>query len=97
MVKVHLRSFAASALANVGRHASAKRASITVKESDVGVQVVISDDGRGGADPTRGTGLRALFDRVGAMGGQLSIDSRLDTGTRLEATFPVAPEARGSD
>jgi signal transduction histidine kinase len=47
------------------------------------------DDGPGGADPARGTGLRGLADRVEALGGVLRVDSVPGAGTRLEAELPV--------
>ena len=49
----------------------------------------VGDDGQGGAEPERGTGLRGLADRVQAVGGQLDIDSDGRTGTRVRATIPV--------
>ena len=50
------------------------------------------DDGAGGAELARGSGLRGLADRVEALGGQLLLDSAPGTGTRLRAEIPVAPE-----
>jgi signal transduction histidine kinase len=51
--------------------------------------VEISDDGAGGADPERGTGLRGLRDRLEARGGRLRIDSPEGGGTRLAAEIPL--------
>jgi signal transduction histidine kinase len=48
----------------------------------------VSDDGAGGADPSRGSGLRGLADRVAALGGALSVDSPNGKGTRLVGTIP---------
>ncbi|MGW0710016.1 sensor histidine kinase [Streptomyces sp. NPDC002643] len=48
----------------------------------------VTDDGTGGADPTRGTGLRGLEDRVGALGGRLRVHSPRGTGTQLLAELP---------
>jgi signal transduction histidine kinase len=53
------------------------------------LRIEISDDGVGGADPTRGSGLRGLEDRVAAIGGHLSIDSPIGGGTRLVAELPI--------
>ena len=50
----------------------------------------VADDGLGGADPARGSGLRGLADRVEALGGTLSVSSPVGAGTRLEAELPVA-------
>jgi signal transduction histidine kinase len=62
---------------------------ISVSQSDGQLLVALADDGMGGADPTRGTGLRGLADRVEALGGQLAIQSPIGGGTRLEVEFPL--------
>jgi signal transduction histidine kinase len=51
--------------------------------------VSISDDGIGGADPSRGSGLIGLTDRVQASGGTISISSHAGAGTRITAELPV--------
>jgi signal transduction histidine kinase len=76
------------ALANVGKHAAASQVRIRVRHREASVEVTITDDGRGGADPTGG-GLRGLTDRIEALGGRLEVDSPEGGGTRLEATIPV--------
>ncbi len=81
------------ALANIAKHASASRASVAVTTGDGRVTVAIEDDGLGGADPTRGTGLRGLADRVEALGGALHVDSPAGGGTRLAAEIPLGGEA----
>jgi signal transduction histidine kinase len=80
------------ALANIAKHAGASRASISVTTGDGRVTVAIEDDGRGGADPARGTGLRGLADRVEALGGAMHIDSTAGGGTRLAAEIPLDGE-----
>ena len=60
-----------------------------VVELDADGVVTVADDGRGGADPSLGTGLRGLADRVAALGGTLVIDS--GDGTTVSATFPTGP------
>ena len=55
-----------------------------------GLVVRVADDGAGGADLARGSGLRGLADRVEALGGTLHVDSRAGAGTRLEAMLPIA-------
>jgi signal transduction histidine kinase len=51
--------------------------------------IVVEDDGRGGADPTAGTGLRGLGDRVIALDGTFSVESPPGAGTRLRAEIPL--------
>ena len=52
--------------------------------------VEVSDDGRGGADPLRGSGLHGLADRVAALGGTLTVDSPAGGGTTMRASLPLA-------
>src|SRR5919204_3349492 len=78
----------AEALANVAKYASADAVSVTVERHDGLARVEIADDGVGGADPTKGSGLRGLSDRVEALGGTLAIESRPGSGTRLSAEIP---------
>ena len=52
--------------------------------------IEVSDDGVGGADAGRGSGLRGLEDRLAALDGTLSLDSPAGRGTRLRARIPVA-------
>ena len=63
-------------LANVAKYAEASRARVHVGSAGGRLVVEVEDDGRGGADPGGGTGLRGLADRVEALGGALAIDSR---------------------
>jgi signal transduction histidine kinase len=58
------------------------------------VIVDVADDGVGGADIARGSGLRGLADRVAALDGPLSLDSPAGHGTRLHAEIPCEPAAR---
>jgi signal transduction histidine kinase len=82
------------ALANVGKYAEATRVTIDVTESNGHVATSISDDGIGGADPARGSGLRGLADRVEALGGKLQMESRHGAGTTIEAVLPSAVSPR---
>jgi signal transduction histidine kinase len=77
------------ALANVAKHASASRVDLRVTLADGTVRVEITDDGVGGADPTRGAGLHGLTDRIEALGGRLRVESRRGAGTRIAAEIPV--------
>jgi signal transduction histidine kinase len=76
-------------LANVAKYADAARARVTIAPVAARLRVEVADDGRGGADPGGGTGLRGLADRVEALGGELTVDSRPGAGTRLVAEFPA--------
>jgi PAS domain S-box-containing protein len=79
----------AEALTNVVRHAAAGRAQVSVRP-DVGVvRCEVSDDGRGGADPSSGTGILGLRDRAEAAGGTLSVVSPPGRGTVVAATLPL--------
>jgi signal transduction histidine kinase len=78
----------AEALANITKHAAATSASIEVAERDGWLVVAVSDDGRGGADPGHGTGLRGIADRLEALGGRLTVESA-PGATRLAAIIPL--------
>jgi signal transduction histidine kinase len=78
----------AEALTNVARYAHATTATVTVTRTGGAVVVEISDDGVGGADPARGSGLRGLTDRVEALGGRLRLVSPGDGGTVVTAELP---------
>jgi signal transduction histidine kinase len=80
----------AEALANVAKYASASVVSVNVDRRNGQAVVEVSDDGVGGADPARGSGLRGLADRVEALGGALVVDSPQGKGTRLRAEIPCA-------
>ncbi len=82
---------AAESLANVAKYAHATEARVEIFESEDGHELVVqvTDDGVGGADPTRGTGLRGLEDRVESLDGRLAIASPPGEGTRLRASIPV--------
>jgi signal transduction histidine kinase len=84
----------AEALANVAKHAAATRVAVAVTARDGRVRVEIEDDGVGGADPGRGSGLRGLADRVETVGGTLQMASVPGHGTRLAAELPLGGEAR---
>ena len=79
----------AEALTNVARYAQASYARVTLTQSDGVLRVEIVDDGVGGADPASGSGLRGLEDRLGAIDGELWLDSPAGGGTRLVATIPL--------
>ena len=78
------------ALANVARHSGAASASVTIARSHDRLHIEVCDDGHGGADPARGTGLRGLADRVAALGGTISLASPVGGPTRLIVEVPCA-------
>ena len=77
------------ALTNVAKHANASVVDVRVETDDGLVRLCISDDGVGGADPVRGSGLVGLKDRVEASGGTLIVESRTGHGTSLLVELPV--------
>jgi signal transduction histidine kinase len=82
--------FAASeSLANAAKHAQASRIDVALELADEGLLLLsVCDDGIGGADPGRGSGLVGLRDRVEALGGSLEINSKPGEGTSIAATLP---------
>ena len=77
-------------LTNVGKYAKASAATIEVSQTNGLLLVEVTDDGIGGADTERGTGLRGLADRVEALGGRLRVWSPTGAGTRVRAEIPCA-------
>ena len=77
-------------LANIGKHAHATSASVEVTRTNGRLVVEVVDDGVGGADTERGTGLRGLADRVEALAGGLRIWTPRGGGTRVRAEIPCA-------
>jgi signal transduction histidine kinase len=75
-------------LANIGKHAQATSASVDVARMNGDIVVEVVDDGIGGADSERGTGLRGLADRVEALGGRLRVWTPRGGGTRVRAEMP---------
>ena len=78
----------AEALTNLAKHSQARSATVAACVEDGHLQLDVSDDGVGGAQP-EGGGLRGLADRVAALGGQVRIDSPPGGGTRISATLPL--------
>jgi signal transduction histidine kinase len=75
-------------LTNVGKHAHATSATVDVIRDTHQLVVEVVDDGVGGADTERGSGLRGLADRVEALGGRLRVWTPRDGGTRVRAELP---------
>lgn len=83
----------AEALANVAKHAGATAVAIEVRREGGTLIVAVTDDGHGGADPARGSGLRGLADRVEALGGRLDVVATPGAGTRIAAELPLGGDA----
>jgi PAS domain S-box-containing protein len=77
------------ALANVTKYAQASSVKVTVARSNGYALVEVVDDGIGGADPSRGSGLSGLADRVASLSGRLAVDSPPGAGTRVRAEIPL--------
>ena len=77
------------ALANVTKYAQASSVKVTVEHLNGSALVEVADDGIGGADPLRGSGLRGLADRVSSLSGKLAIHSPPGEGTRVRAEIPL--------
>ncbi len=78
------------ALTNAAKHASASRVWVAVQLAQGTLHLLIRDDGVGGTDPSRGSGLTGLKDRIEALGGQIRIDSAPGSGTLMEVDIPIA-------
>jgi signal transduction histidine kinase len=79
------------ALGNVTRHANASQAEVRLSQADRHLIVEVEDDGRGGADPARGTGLVGLADRVAAVNGRLLLASPTGGPTLVRVELPCRP------
>lgn len=79
----------AEALTNAAKHAEASEVQVRVEADAASLHVSIRDDGVGGADARKGSGLTGLTDRVEALGGRLQISSIAGHGTSLTATMPL--------
>ena len=78
------------ALTNVAKYAAANRATVSVERHNGRVVVAVADDGVGGADPGRGSGLRGLADRIAVLEGRLDVESEPGRGTTVKASIPCA-------
>ena len=81
------------ALTNASKHANATRVWVSLSIEDDVLPLSIRDDGVGGADPRRGSGLTGLRDRIEALGGRIQIESQTGSGTIIEVEIPIAGPA----
>lgn len=79
----------AEALANVAKHSAASRVRLELRERPGWLHVAVIDDGTGGAEPSHGSGISGLVDRVEALSGTLTVSSPTGGGTRLVAELPL--------
>jgi signal transduction histidine kinase len=91
-VEVAAYFVASEALANATKHSDASRIDVGLTTERDRLMLSVCDDGSGGADPRRGSGLVGLRDRVEALGGTLEITSTPARGTSLAATLPIRDE-----
>jgi len=77
------------ALTNAAKHSGASRVEVEVEVHEHTLRIAVRDDGVGGAEPARGSGLLGLKDRAEAIGGTLTLESRHDAGTNLIAELPL--------
>jgi signal transduction histidine kinase len=92
-VEVAAYYIASEALANAAKHAQGSVIDLRVHGDDSALTLSISDDGIGGADPSRGTGITGLKDRVEALGGTISVLSPPGHGTTLHVRLPAGASA----
>jgi signal transduction histidine kinase len=80
---------ASEALANAAKHSDATRIDVSLEQRDDNLLLSVRDDGVGGADAVRGSGIVGLHDRVEALGGSFRVDSRPGDGTQIVARLPL--------
>jgi signal transduction histidine kinase len=88
-VEVAAYYIVSEALTNTVKHARASVVHVAVGVKDGALELSVRDDGAGGADPARGSGLIGLTDRVDALGGTIDVASPVGRGTTLRVTLPV--------
>jgi signal transduction histidine kinase len=80
------------ALTNAAKHAQASVVEMRIDGGHGALTLSIRDDGKGGADPSRGSGILGLKDRVEALGGTISVRSPPGQGTTLRVRLPADPD-----
>ncbi|HEY0572559.1 MAG TPA: DUF4118 domain-containing protein [Pseudonocardia sp.] len=91
-VEVAAYYLVSEALTNTTKHARASHTHVTVEPRDALLHLSIRDDGVGGADPARGSGLIGLRDRVQALGGSIEVSSPPGEGTTIVVELPLQPD-----
>ena len=88
-VEVAAYYVASEALTNTAKHAQASRAEVSARRREGWLELSVSDDGRGGAVASSGSGLTGLVDRVEAVGGTIHIESPPGVGTAVQVKLPI--------
>jgi signal transduction histidine kinase len=88
-VEIAVYYVVSESLANIAKHADASKVSVSVAVDDGRVRATIADDGIGGAEASRGSGLVGLVDRVEALGGHFALDSLPGAGTKVSIELPL--------
>jgi signal transduction histidine kinase len=88
-VEVAVYYVISEALTNAAKHAQASNVHVELEAREATLQLTIDDDGIGGADPTKGSGLVGLGDRIEALGGTLRLTSPPGSGTTLRIEMPL--------
>ncbi|BCB76294.1 GAF domain-containing protein [Phytohabitans flavus] len=78
------------AVTNTTKHGGASYVEVTLDAGANALALRVRDDGAGGADPARGSGLTGLRDRVEALGGSIHVTSPAGAGTTIEVSLPLA-------
>lgn len=79
------------ALTNVAKHSGAERARVSIQRDGNWLRITVTDNGRGGANPNQGTGMRGLQDRILALDGTFAFTSPPGKGTRITVEIPCEP------
>lgn len=83
-------------LGNAVKHGSAKRGSVDLRHDGSTLWIVVTDDGSGGANPARGTGLRGIERRIGAFDGRLTLESPVGGPTKATVELSCQPDSEPS-
>jgi signal transduction histidine kinase len=92
-VEVAAYFVASEALANAAKHSQASRIDVSLEQRRGSLMLSVGDDGVGGADAGRGSGLVGLSDRVEALGGRFVLESPPGRGTTISVQLPIATPA----
>jgi signal transduction histidine kinase len=89
LVEVAAYYVVSEAVTNTTKHAGASHAEVVIDKLERGLWLSVRDDGTGGADPLRGSGLTGLRDRVESIGGSIQVSSPVGAGTLIEVLLPL--------